>query len=129
MTGIVNSTGARSGVIGTTVGTPATTDTQTTAKAWVNYKGTPTNSIRASFNVSSVTDNALGDYTVNFATAMSDTLYTTFGSSIGNSSGWHSHPFGSYTPTTASIRVIMANPNTSMSLQDIGQCNIVVFGA
>ena len=46
------------------------------AKAWVNFNGTGTVAIRASFNVSSITDNAMSDYTVNFTTAMSDTNYS-----------------------------------------------------
>jgi hypothetical protein len=46
------------------------------AKAWVNFNGTGTVAIRASLNVSSITDNGTGDYTVNFATAMSDINYT-----------------------------------------------------
>jgi hypothetical protein len=41
-------------------------------RAWVNFQGTGTVAIRASGNVSSVTDNGVGDYTVNFATAMPD---------------------------------------------------------
>lgn len=45
------------------------------AKAWVNYKGTATVGIRSSFNVSSVTYNAVGNYTINFTTAMADTNY------------------------------------------------------
>lgn len=44
-------------------------------RAWVNFNGTGTVSIRASFNVSSVTDNGPGDYTVNFTAAMPDTNY------------------------------------------------------
>jgi hypothetical protein len=44
-------------------------------RAWVNFNGTGTIAIRASGNVSSITDNGVGDYTVNFTTAMSDTSY------------------------------------------------------
>ena len=44
-------------------------------RAWVNFNGTGTVAIRASGNVSSITDNGVGDYTVNFATAMVDTNY------------------------------------------------------
>jgi hypothetical protein len=43
-----------------------------TAKAWVNFNGTGTVAIRASGNVSSITDNGTGDYTVNFTVAMAD---------------------------------------------------------
>jgi hypothetical protein len=45
------------------------------AKAWVNFDGTGTVAIRASFNVSSITDNGTGSYTVNFATALVDANY------------------------------------------------------
>tara|TARA_R110000803_G_C11890933_1_gene310931 strand:- start:373 stop:843 length:471 start_codon:yes stop_codon:yes gene_type:complete len=45
------------------------------ARAWVNFNGTGTVAIRASGNVSSITDNGTGNYTVNFATAMPDADY------------------------------------------------------
>ena len=54
------------------------------AKAWVNFDGTGTVAIRAAFNVSSITDNNTGNYTVNFTTAMSDANY---GVSAGSSDG------------------------------------------
>jgi hypothetical protein len=46
------------------------------ARAWVNFNGTGTVAIRASGNVSSITDNGAGDYTVNFTTAMPDVNYS-----------------------------------------------------
>jgi hypothetical protein len=49
------------------------------AKAWVNFDGTGTPSIRGSFNVSSITDNGTGDYTVNFTTAMPNANYCVTG--------------------------------------------------
>jgi hypothetical protein len=45
-------------------------------RAWVNFNGTGTVAIRASGNVSSITDNGVGDYTVNFTTAMPDANYS-----------------------------------------------------
>jgi hypothetical protein len=45
------------------------------AKAWCNFNGTGTVAIRDSFNVSSITDNGTGDYTVNFTTAMPNANY------------------------------------------------------
>jgi hypothetical protein len=45
------------------------------ARAWVNFNGTGVVAIRASGNVSSITDNGVGDYTVNFTTAMPDANY------------------------------------------------------
>ena len=44
-------------------------------RAWVNFNGTGTVAIRASGNVSSITDNSVGDYIVNFTTAMPDVNY------------------------------------------------------
>lgn len=44
-------------------------------RAWVNFNGTGTVAIRASGNVSSITDNGIGDFTVNFTTAMPDANY------------------------------------------------------
>ena len=45
-------------------------------RAWVNFNGTGTVAIRASGNVSSITDNGTGNYTVNFTTAMPDVNYS-----------------------------------------------------
>ncbi len=45
-------------------------------RAWVNFNGTGTVAIRASGNVTSITDNGTGDYTVNFTTAMPDVNYS-----------------------------------------------------
>uniref|UniRef100_UPI0040476853 hypothetical protein n=1 Tax=Shewanella sp. TaxID=50422 RepID=UPI0040476853 len=53
-------------------------------KAWVNFNGTGTVAIRAQYNVSSITDNGTGDYTVNFTTAMADVNYTTVLTCAGN---------------------------------------------
>ena len=44
--------------------------------AWVNFDGTGTVAIRSSYNISSITDNAAGNYTINFTTAMSDANYS-----------------------------------------------------
>ena len=44
-------------------------------KAWVNFNGTGTVAIRASYNVTSITDNGVGEYTVNFTTALPDANY------------------------------------------------------
>ncbi len=56
------------------------------AKAWINFDGTGTPAIRASFNVSSITDNGTGNYTVNFTTAMSDVNYAVVATAIRASS-------------------------------------------
>ncbi len=48
------------------------------ARAWVNFDGTVPG-IRSSGNVSSITDNGVGDYTINFTTAMPDANYCAVG--------------------------------------------------
>lgn len=47
----------------------------TLCRAWVNFNGVTTATVRASYNVSSVTRNGTGDYTVNFTSALSDANY------------------------------------------------------
>ena len=56
-------------------------------KAWCNFNGVGTVAIRASYNVSSITDNGTGDYTVNFTTAMADANYSLVGSSSNGGQG------------------------------------------
>jgi hypothetical protein len=48
---------------------------QASVRAWVNFNGTGTVAIRASYNVTSITDNGTGDYTLNFTTALPDVNY------------------------------------------------------
>lgn len=62
---------------------PSETVINGSAKAWVNFNGTGTVAIRASFNVSSITDNGIGDYTINFTVAMVDENYSVC---VGNGS-------------------------------------------
>ena len=75
-------------------------------RAWVNFDGTGTVAIRASGNVSSITDNGTGDYTVNFTTAMSDANYSVT-AALGGSTiiGADLTLTGATAPTTAAIRL------------------------
>ena len=84
-------------------------------RAWVNFNGTGTVAIRASGNVSSITDNGTGDYTVNFTVAMVDANYSVSnvsmrnGSSGASSNGVLAIVFGSATYAdsmkTGSVRI------------------------
>tara|TARA_R110000868_G_scaffold405648_1_gene685258 strand:- start:144 stop:854 length:711 start_codon:yes stop_codon:yes gene_type:complete len=69
------------GTVGSAAGTSLYPEFQ--CRAWVNFNGTGTVAIRASGNVSSITDNGTGNYTINFATAMPDENYAT-GAIAGN---------------------------------------------
>ena len=82
-------------------------------RAWVNFNGTGTVSIRASANVSSITDNTTGDYTVNFATAMPDANFCAT-LSVGREFNINNHNICTdnatglnAAPNTTSIRVAM----------------------
>ena len=77
----IESTGQIKAVYESQVGTDynTTLDNAYLCRAWVNFNGTGTVAIRASGNVSSITDNNTGDYTVNYTTAMPDTNYSLVG--------------------------------------------------
>ena len=53
-------------------------------KAWVNFNGTGTVSIRSDYNVNTITDNGTGVYSINFTTAMTDANYSVVGSNVGS---------------------------------------------
>jgi hypothetical protein len=86
------------------------------AKAWVNFNGTGTVAIRASFNVSSITDNGTGDYTVNFTTAFADANYAAMGcyqyavdNTASGASIWLQ--LARYAQTTSAVRVACSSSN------------------
>jgi hypothetical protein len=79
-------------------------------RAWVNFDGTGTVAIRASGNVSSITDNGTGDYTVNFTTAMPDANYAAVG--MGNNAIAQEtvSRSASVAPTTTAFRCRVQSP-------------------
>ena len=84
------------------------------ARAWVNFNGVGTVSIRANGNVSSITDNGTGNYTVNFTTAMSDANY-----SVGGTAGYDdASSMGTINPkvfNTGSMRFVTNYVNGAQS--------------
>lgn len=74
-------------------------------RAWVNFNGTGTVAIRASGNVSSITDNGAGNYTANFITAMDDDKYCGNFSGIRVNDAIAAGLLSIYTQLTTSIRV------------------------
>jgi len=96
-------------------------------RAWVNFNGTGTVAIRGSGNVTSITDNGTGDYTVNFTNAMPDANYTL--STASNETG--SAPQficlkESTAPSTGSVR-IQARYGTSWSAQDVSYAFVSII--
>lgn len=133
-TGVTTSTGSGANVLGTspTITTPTISGTVTfgtatmtqpsgstplySARAWVNFNGTGTVSIRESGNVSSITDNGTGNYTVNFITAMHDANYSVTGTA---QESLLSTPrvvsIGDANPTTSECRIATGMPGVSFN--------------
>lgn len=95
-------------------------------KAWVNFNGTGTVAIRASYNVTSITDNGTGAYTVNFTTAMPDLNYSTVGSSWYN--GVTSSLFAIIAPPTSTSSKAISTQNAGSSAAvDVDHCCVAFF--
>jgi hypothetical protein len=96
-------------------------------RAWVNFDGTGTVAIRASGNVSSITDNGTGDYTINFTTALTDANYNICGSAqeISGTGLPVLSPFQTSPATTSSLRVRTAN--ASVTLVDPAIVSVSIF--
>jgi hypothetical protein len=107
------------------------------AKAWVNFNGTGTTStnqtIRASFNVSSVFKNGTGDYTVNFATAFADANYSVALGAQGNQVSrnnsyidiFPSASAGGYIPTASALR--LRGVNGANAQDDVEVATVAIF--
>ena len=104
------------------------------ARAFVNFDGTGTVAIRNSSNVSSITDNGTGDYTINFTTAMPDANYaatfSTTGESIGNTTGAlvvvAGTPTGGATLKSTTQLRIQSGSTDSTVLLDMAELNVVI---
>jgi hypothetical protein len=106
------------------------TQNGTLCRTWVNFNGTGVVAIRASFNVSSITDNGAGSYTVNFTTAMADANYTTVATISPGSSLNPLVPTlagdGSGTYSTSAIQVATWNQNT-LATSDTARVCVAIF--
>jgi len=108
-------------------------------RAWVNFDGNYSSDavIEEDGNVSSVVDNAVGDYTVNFTTAMPDGHYAVsgFGTAYASTNvvagcivGLHTSGTGTYIPTTkttSAVRVVFGFGNSAY-LSDIRDGSIII---
>jgi len=96
-------------------------------RAWVNFNGTSTVAIRASYNVSSITDNGTGDYTVNFTTAMPDANYASVSTSEhdnGTALDWLLVE-GDIPPTSSAIR--LSNRTNAGGTRDTRFAMVAIF--
>ena len=105
------------------VSVPVNTVVNGSAKAWVSFNGTSTVAIRTSFNVSSITDNGTGDYTVNYTTAFANANYTAIRTGLYiNNEGIS---IGSNTITTTTMRVFAKEPGIGIS--DLSEISVICF--
>ena len=99
-------------------------------RAWVNFNGTGTVAIRADFNVSSITDNNTGDYTVNFSNALPDGNYSLTGSAGDTSVSTNSlpgiRPAAAFATGSVRFTVIFASGATS-NVGDYTQVSVAIF--
>jgi len=96
-------------------------------RAWVNFNGTGTVAIRASGNVSSITDNGVGDYTVNFTTAMVDSNFSASCAAVqstNTNSAMRPFPFGNYGAGSFRVRTADTGNNTAV---DADTCFVAIF--
>lgn len=83
------------------------------AKAWVNFNGTGTVAIRASANVTSITDHGTGAYTVNFTTALADANYAIVAVGGDSATNYNVVQISSTTaPTTTTVRLTCLTQNS-----------------
>ena len=94
-------------------------------RAWVNFNGTGTVAIRASGNVTSITDNGVGDYTVNFTTAMTDANYAVTGTAGDYTGGTQNRMI--VDPKVYAIGSIRFNVDNSSSTTDQNAVSVAIF--
>jgi hypothetical protein len=98
-------------------------------RAWVNFNGTGTVAIRASGNVSSITDNNTGDYTVNFTTAMPDADYAVNATCTQIDGGTSTLSIGirddTFAPTTSGVRMLSQRSNGAN--EDVSTAGVSIF--
>jgi len=95
------------------------------ARAFVNFNGTGVVAIRASGNVSSITDNGTGNYTVNFTTAMPDADYSVVTCADNTNASFLRLNNNDAVPTTSAVRI--SSINTSFAPADILFANVAIF--
>jgi len=125
LTGSVTGSASFDGSANISIATTGGGGGATSAKAWVNFNGTTSpGTIRANYNVSSVTKNATGDYTISFTSALADANYALsgmcnsyFSSSIGLAPD--NLATSVTTKTTSAFRVITRNYANNTDMSDV----------
>ena len=109
-----------------TSGGAVTLTNQSAAKAWIDYKGTDTNAVQASFNISSVTDNGTGDYTIILSNSMSSAEYAIVDGSYRSENSNSPSITGFQTPTSS--QYIHNHWNSGFGVSDMFRTYSQVMG-
>jgi hypothetical protein len=114
-----------------TIQDSAGTQIGTFCRAWVNFNGT-TNvggfcTIRASFNVTSITDNGTGDYTINFTNALPDVNYSAVYAARIEGAVTITNEVNPSVPAKATGSIRVATLNSTFTATDAGQVNVAIF--
>jgi hypothetical protein len=100
---------------------------QFACRAWINFNGTGTPASRGNGNVSSITDNGTGDYTINFTTAMPDANYAVVGMAMGTSGVNEAIVTTPGTVAWAAGSVRIGIRGGAGTLYDVAYVNVAVF--
>jgi len=105
----------------------AGTEIGTLCRAWVNFNGTGTVAIRAAFNVSSITDNGVGLYTVNMTTAMPDANYACTVGGTQVAAGTANYGIGFDATTYSTSAVGLRSQSSDGTDLDLDSVSVSVF--
>lgn len=107
------------------------------ARAWVNFDGEGTVSIRDDGHISSITDNSIGNYTINFSSSLANSNYCCNMSATDDGTGTNKnngYAYGSWLRSstsvvynTGSIRIGIGYPANS-SHYDVSHINVSIVG-
>jgi len=110
----------------------------TNALAWVNFNGTSSTPItpRSNYNVSSVTKNSTGNYTLNFTNSLTDANYAV-STAVGSNSTANAQSVlnivqssvsgGATTKSTTQLNIVSGTASTG-GVQDNAECYVAIFG-
>lgn len=106
------------------------------AKAWITFNSTGTVANRDKFNIETITDNGVGDFTLTFTNNMSSADYVVVGAAgLGSNGGWNSvyihtksvSPFFEE-PTSSAFRISVSYSGTNNNKADMNRISLAVFG-
>ena len=131
---LLNSDGDGSSLTGISAGADtslsnlSSTGESKVCQAWVNFDGTGTPSIRDQHNVSTITDNGTGNYTINFTNNLANANYSVSGTVSANSGNGAAHGLETTKTSHSTSGIGVLTWYTDHTLYDDEYVNVLVFG-